>query len=141
MIRIIIVAAALLCALSAPARAHTIRAMVGMAALTAGVPENIAHAVIRQESGYNPYLRGAAGEWGLGQIKCQTARSVGFRGACRALADPATNLRFSFAYLKLALDRGGAGCAGVSLYQRGVYGRPSCSRYGRQVMARARTRA
>jgi len=137
----ILLAALALVALAQPARAENLRAMVDMAALTAGVPEDIAHAVIQIESGYKPYLRGAAGEWGLGQIKCQTARGVGFRGACHALADPATNLRFSFAYLRLALDRGGAGCAGVSLYQRGVYGRPSCSRYGRQVMARVRTRA
>jgi soluble lytic murein transglycosylase-like protein len=73
----------------------------------------------------------------MGQIKCPTARSLGFAGPCGLLADPATNLRFAMAYLRLALDRGGHGCAGVSLYQRGLYGRLSCSSYGRQVMARA----
>jgi soluble lytic murein transglycosylase-like protein len=113
--------------------------MVDSAALSAGVPASIAHAVIRQESNYNPQLRGRAGEWGIGQIKCQTARSVGFSGSCGALADPATNLRYSMAYLHLALNRGGPGCAGVSLYQRGVFGRASCSGYGRQVMARVRS--
>jgi hypothetical protein len=135
MIRILL-AAALFCVPFVSARAHDLRGLVSAAALTAGVPEDIAHAVIRIESGYNPYARGAAGEWGLGQIKCQTARSVGFRGGCALLADPATNLRFSFAYLRLALDRGGRGCAGVSLYQRGLFGRASCSSYGRRVMMR-----
>lgn len=115
----------------------SVHALVSSAALSAGVPAHIAHAVIRQESNYNPHLRGRAGEWGIGQIKCQTARSVGFAGSCDQLADAATNLRYSFAYLRLALDRGGAGCAGVSLYQRGIHGRASCSGYGRQVMARA----
>lgn len=117
--------------------AGNIRQMVDVAASAAGVPSMIAHAVIQQESKYNPSLRGRAGEYGIGQIKCQTARSVGFSGSCGQLLDAATNLTFSMRYLRLALDRGGAGCAGVSLYQRGIYGRASCSGYGRQVMARA----
>jgi hypothetical protein len=114
-----------------------LRSLVDQAAAAAGVPAHLAHAVIRQESDYNPALRGSAGEWGIGQIKCPTARSVGFSGSCGQLADAATNLRYSMAYLRLALDRGGRGCAGVSLYQRGVFARPGCSGYGRQVMARA----
>jgi soluble lytic murein transglycosylase-like protein len=113
------------------------RSLVDAAATSAGVPAHIARAVVRHESNYNPRLRGRAGEWGLGQIKCQTARSVGFAGPCIALFDPATNLRFSMAYLRLALNRGGAGCAGISLYQRGIGSRPACSAYGRAVMARA----
>lgn len=120
-----------------PARAADLRALVDQAAVAAGIPAAIAHAVIAQESGYRPALRGAAGEWGLGQIKCRTAHGVGFRGACGQLADPATNLRFSFAYLRQALALGGAGCVGVSLYQSGLGGRRGCSSYGRRVMARA----
>jgi hypothetical protein len=111
--------------------------LVDQAAASAGVPVRIAHAVIWTESGYRPDLRGSAGEWGIGQIKCATARSVGFQGSCGQLADAATNLKFAMAYLRLALDRGGHGCAGVSLYQRGIFGRPACSSYGREVMARA----
>jgi soluble lytic murein transglycosylase-like protein len=122
---------------ASPAIASDIRMMVDAAAFSAGVPKNIAHAVIRQESNYNPRLRGRAGEWGLGQIKCQTARSVGFGGLCGALADAVTNLRYSMAYLRLALERGGQGCGGVTLYNRGLGARVSCSSYGRQVMARA----
>lgn len=111
--------------------------LVDIAALAAGVPSALAHGIIRTESNYNPSLRGRAGEYGIGQIKCQTARSVGFVGDCRQLFDASTNLTYSMRYLRLALDRGGHGCAGVSLYQRGIYGRASCSGYGRMVMARA----
>ncbi|MES2671641.1 MAG: lytic transglycosylase domain-containing protein [Pseudomonadota bacterium] len=136
MLRSMIAAALVLAALPLPSRAQDMRGLVDAAAFAAGVPQHLAHAVIRQESNYNPHLRGRAGEWGIGQIKCATARSVGFAGACSQLADAATNLRYSMKYLRLALDRGGSGCAGVSLYQRGIYGRASCSGYGRQVMAR-----
>jgi hypothetical protein len=128
--------AALACAcLVAPARAD-IRAMVDAAADSAGVPRAIAHAIVRQESNYRPGAYNA-GAIGLGQILCGTARGVGFRGGCSELYDPATNLRWSMRYLRLALDRGGEGCAGVSLYQTGIYRRPHCSAYGRQVMGRA----
>lgn len=131
-------AALLLCLTAAGAGAQNISAMVTMAAFSAGVPASIAHAVVRHESNYRPGLRGRAGEYGLGQIKCQTARGVGFSGSCSALADPATNLTYSMRYLAQALRKGGAGCAGVSLYQSGTGARPHCSAYGRQVMARAR---
>jgi soluble lytic murein transglycosylase-like protein len=53
--------------------------------------------------------RGRAGEWGLGQIKCPTARKVGFAGSCGQLADAAINLRYAMAYPRRALDRGGQG--------------------------------
>jgi len=114
-----------------------VRSLVTAAAAAAGVPTHIAHAVVRVESGYRASLRGAAGEWGLGQIKCQTARGVGFAGACGGLADAATNLRYAMAYLATALRKGGAGCSGVSLYQTGTGRAPHCSGYGRRVMAAA----
>ena len=116
---------------------QAMRALVDAAAFAAGVPLAIAHAVIVQESGYRPHLRGAAGEYGIGQVKCQTAREVGFSGPCAALLDPQTNLSASMKYLRRALDRGGSGCAGVTLYNTGIYARPHCSAYGRAVMARA----
>lgn len=110
--------------------------MVDQAAHSAGVPARIARAVVRHESGFNPNLRGRAGEWGLGQIFCSTARGEGFTGPCAALRDPQTNLTFSMKYLRRALDKGGAGCAGVSLYQTGVGARPRCTAYGRAVQQR-----
>jgi hypothetical protein len=116
-----------------------LRDLVTAAAGAAGVPVAIAHGVVKVESGYRPHIRGAAGEWGMGQIKCPTARSVGFSGPCNELARPETNLRFSMAYLRLALDRGGTSCGGVSLYNRGIHARPVCTGYGRRVMANARS--
>lgn len=117
------------------APAEAVRALVSAAASAAGIPAALAHAVVRVESGYRASLRGSAGEWGLGQIKCATAREVGFGGRCGDLAQPETNLRFSMAYLRRALDRGGSGCAGISLYNRGLYARPACTGYGRRVLA------
>jgi soluble lytic murein transglycosylase-like protein len=111
------------------------RGMVFAEAARTGVPPTIAVAVVRVESNFNPRARGRAGEWGLMQIKCQTARGVGFSGRCAALADPQTNVTYGMRYLALALKRGGPGCAGVSLYQSGIYARPRCSPYGRRVMA------
>lgn len=119
-----------------PALATDFHGLVSQAALEAGVPDHIAHAVIRHESRYNPraYNRGAMG---MGQILCRTAHGIGFRGHCSGLYEPATNLRWSMKYLASALRRGGAGCSGISLYQTGIHRRPHCSAYGRAVMARA----
>lgn len=114
------------------------RSRVTLAAISAGVPVNIADAVVRVESGYNPRAMSASGAYGLGQVLCSTARRIGFSGPCSELRDPDVNLRYAMAYLRLALDRGGAGCAGVSLYNRGVAARPVCTGYGRMVLALAR---
>lgn len=119
-----------------PENSFAVARLVDAAARDAGVPVHIAHAVVRYESNYNPDRRGRAGEWGLGQIKCETARGVGFKGACDALADAETNLMYSMRYLRAALDRGGYNCAGVSLYQSGARV-PHCSPYGRRIMALA----
>lgn len=130
--------AAVAATITTAVHAQGLHSMVSAAAWSEGVPEHIAHAVIRHESNYQPHLRGRAGEWGMGQIKCQTARGVGFAGSCAELRHPETNLRYSMKYLAEALRRGGSGCAGVSLYQMGVYARPRCTRYGQQVMGRVR---
>lgn len=114
----------------------TYQGLVDRAASAAGVPIRLARAVIRHESNFNPRLRGRAGEYGLGQIKCPTARGLGFSGSCSALFDPSTNLRWSMAYLKLAIEKGGPGCSGLSLYQQGIGAHPHCTHYGRQVLAR-----
>lgn len=115
----------------------SVHALVSAIAQREGVPLHLAHGVVRTESNYNPraYNQGTIG---LGQIKCQTARGMGFAGACSDLYDPATNLKWSMRYLRLALDRGGESCAGVSLYQTGIYARPRCSAYGSLVLSRAR---
>lgn len=100
------------------------------------VPKSFALALVKVESNYNPKTRGAHGEYGLGQIKCSTARSVGFNGKCSQLLDVSTNLEYSMRYLKLALNRAnGNTCHAATLYNRGLDNRPSSSKYCRVVMA------
>jgi soluble lytic murein transglycosylase-like protein len=107
--------------------------LVDQAAQLAGVPIAIARAIVRHESGFNPAARSPAGAIGLGQILFGTARSLGYAGTRAGLYDPHVNLKFSMRYLRMALDRGGHGCAGLSLYERGIYARLSCTTYGRNV--------
>ncbi len=115
-------------------KAGSIHALVTQVAERKGVPVSIAHAVVRKESNYNPVLRGRAGEWGLTQIKCPTARGLGFSGDCSRLADPETNLVWGLEHLRRAIARGGPGCVGVALHQAGLYARLRCTSYGASVM-------
>lgn len=92
-----------------------IRALVSRAAAEHRVPDAVAHALVKRESGYNWRAVGSAGEIGLVQIKLATARGLGFRGTREALFEPATNLRYGMRYARMALDRGG-----IRYYQRGV---------------------
>ena len=87
-------------------RSPAIVAKVKAHARAAGVPVSTAMAIVHQESGFRPHVTGGAGEIGLMQLKCQTARGIGFSGSCKALYDPDTNLRFGMKYLRKALNRG-----------------------------------
>ena len=93
------------------------------------------NAIIKVESNYNPRMRGRHGEYGLGQIKCQTAKSVGFKGYCDQLYDPETNLEYSLRYLKKALERvNGNQCYAASLYNTGFGVKPRKSVYCDKVL-------
>ena len=100
-------------------------------AARAGVPVRVALAIVRQESGFNPRARGRAGEIGLMQLKCTTARGMGYRGSCAGLYAVNTNLTYGMRYLKKALRRGSVG-----YYNAGVGAKrlPAGARkYARQV--------
>lgn len=100
----------------------------------AAAPARVVDAIIHVESGGNPDARGRHGEIGLMQIKCRTARSVGFRGPCARLYDHALNRRYGTAYLDLCIARAGNLWDGVSRYQRGAYARVTgCTDYCRRV--------
>ena len=71
-----------------------------------GIPPELAFAVVKVESRYNPRARGA-GVYGLSQIKPATARSLGFAGSASDLLDPDTNLTYGMKYLKGAWEKGG----------------------------------
>ena len=61
-----------------------------------GVPTWFALRIAKVESGYNPNTRGAAGEYGVYQMKCATAKGIGFSGNCAELLNASTNVRVRF---------------------------------------------
>jgi len=80
--------------------------LIAQAADDNEIPRELAYAVVRVESHYNPRARGS-GVYGLSQIKPATARGLGFSGPAEALLDPETNLRYGMRYLKGAWEQGG----------------------------------
>ncbi len=106
-------------ALAAPAGSEGIKAIVARHAAANGVPFSLADAVVRIESRYNP--RAAhAGNFGLMQIRHQTARGMGYSGGAGGLLDAETNVRYGMKYLALAYKMaGGDTCRTVMKYQSG----------------------
>jgi soluble lytic murein transglycosylase-like protein len=103
-----------------------------------GVPVELANAVIRYESNYNPRVTGRAGEIGLMQIKLQTARGIGYRGSRKGLYDPATNIAWGMKYLGQAVRlAGGSQCGTLSRYNAGLFTRRLVPSYCRQVIAKS----
>lgn len=86
------------------ARQSSVVSMIQQMAPSAGVPTWFALRIARVESNYNPALRGAAGEYGVFQIKCPTARGIGYGGPCSGLADARTNVRWGLKHLSLAIN-------------------------------------
>jgi soluble lytic murein transglycosylase-like protein len=64
-----------------------------------GLPPEVADAVTRVESAYEPSAVGAAGERGLMQVMPPTATMLGFKGNAAELADPEINIRYGVEYL------------------------------------------
>jgi hypothetical protein len=91
-------------------------------AKTYGVPVDLAHAVVRVESNFNPKAHGSAGEIGLMQIKPATARMMGYRGTAKGLYDPETNIKFGMKYLAMAHDLGGGTTCGTILKYNAGHG-------------------
>lgn len=103
------------------------------------VPTALAHAIVTKESGYNPRAV-SRGNYGLGQIRCSTARGLGFTGSCRDLLDPNINLTYSMSYLREALDKSrGDWCKAATLYNRGINATPRSSAYCRQIIQLTRS--
>jgi len=63
------------------------------------LPVSLVNRVVARESRFNPaaYHRG---NWGLMQIKAETARRMGYRGPASGLLDPDTNLKYAVKYLR-----------------------------------------
>src|SRR4051794_28203878 len=110
-------------------------AMIARHAAANGLPVELVHRVVKRESGYNPRAS-SRGNFGLMQIRYQTARGVGYGGSAAGLLDPETNLTYAVKYLAGAYRAaGGNSGRAVSLYASGYHGR------GVQVARRARVPA
>jgi soluble lytic murein transglycosylase-like protein len=96
-----------------------IQALVARHAAANGVPVELAAAVVRVESRFNPRARNGANV-GLTQISTSTARAMGYRGPVEGLYDADTNLRYGIRYLAEAYRlAGGDTCRTVLKYQAG----------------------
>jgi soluble lytic murein transglycosylase-like protein len=85
-----------------------------------GVPTELAMAVVRIESNFQPMAKGSAGEIGLMQIKPATAKLMGYRGRASGLYDPETNIRYGMKYLAGAHELGdGKLCRTILKYNAG----------------------
>lgn len=124
--------------LTSVGRASPLRELAAKHAAANGVPFALAHAVIMIESKYAARVA-HAGNYGLMQIRAQTARGMGFSGSAAGLLDPETNLRFGMKYLGLAyrLARGDT-CGTLMRYQSGV-GTTRMSASNRAYCAHARS--
>ncbi len=122
MIRLVLACAALACALPASASDRAaIDALVAQHARAHGVPEALVHRIIQRESGYNPRAS-SRGNLGLMQIRYDTARGMGYRGAASGLLDANTNLTYAVPYLANAFRvAGGSHDRAISLYAGGYY--------------------
>lgn len=99
-----------------------------------GIPVEIAHAVVRHESGYNARATGRAGEVGLMQIKLQTARGIGYKGTRQQLYDPETNITWGMKYLGEARRlAGGDECGMLSRYNGGLATKKKIRSYCRNI--------
>lgn len=117
---------------------NTTSRIVARKATEHNIPVAFALGVVKVESDFDPNLRGTHGEYGLGQIKCGTARDVGFKDNCKKLLDTETNLEYSFRYLKLAIEKAdGNLCHAATLYNAGLNAAPRNSHYCRMVLAAA----
>jgi soluble lytic murein transglycosylase-like protein len=68
-----------------------------------GVPTWFALRIAKVESGYNPRARGGVGEIGVFQLKCATAKGIGYRGSCKGLYDAHANVQYGLKHLSLAI--------------------------------------
>ena len=70
-----------------------------------GVPTWFALRIAHVESNYNAHMRGSHGEYGVFQMKCATAKDIGFRGNCDALLDARTNIQWGLRHLAIAIGK------------------------------------
>jgi soluble lytic murein transglycosylase-like protein len=116
-----------------PAPANTTDAMLDAAAKQHGVPAHLVRGVAWVES--RKRCGAKNGQYrGIMQVGRAAAREVGVPYPFRSCRD---EIEAGVRYLKVAISKGGEGCAGVSLYQSGHGKKPRCTNYGKKVMRAA----
>lgn len=104
--------------------------MVRQSASAHGVPQAVAIAIVRQESGGRCHPGGVGG---IMQVLPRTARAMGVQGnSCAA------SLEAGMRYLAQIVHAHGTSCAALSLYNVGAAARPHCTAYGRNILRLAR---
>lgn len=81
---------------------NALDALIARHAAAQGVPQSLLRRVIKKESTFNPRLI-HAGNYGLMQIRLETAREMGYRGDATGLLDADTNMTYAVKYLAGAL--------------------------------------
>lgn len=84
------------------------------------VPTELILAVIEVESNFDINALGRDGEYGLMQILCPTAQSLGFQGSCYDLFNPYVNVYYGTKYLSNQYSRYGDWSKAISAYNAGV---------------------
>lgn len=98
-----------------------INALVQKYAAIYQMPEDLIHRVIKRESTYNPAAY-SKGNYGLMQIRFNTARGLGYKGEPEGLFDAETNMKYAVRYLRgawLVADKDHDHA--IRLYSRGYY--------------------
>ncbi len=116
-----------------------LRSRIAAQAKAAGLPPELAEAVIRHESRFNPKVRGRHGEIGLMQIKPQTARALGYTGTAAGLYDVDTNLKWGMAYLAGAYKLAGGDTCGTILRYNAGHGATRMNRTSRAYCSEVTT--
>ncbi|ASY63716.1 Soluble lytic murein transglycosylase-related regulatory protein [Sinorhizobium sojae CCBAU 05684] len=86
-----------------------------------GLPVELVHRVVKRESNYNPRAY-SKGNYGLMQIRYNTAKGLGYNGPADGLFDAETNLKYATRYLRgawMVADNQHDGA--VRLYASGYY--------------------
>ena len=116
-----------------------LRSRIAAHAKAAGLPPELAEAVVRHESRFNPKARGRHGEIGLMQIKPQTARGLGYSGTAAGLYDVETNLKWGMAYLAGAYKLAGGDTCGTILRYNAGHGATRMNRTSRAYCSEVTT--
>lgn len=100
--------------------ASGVRALIARKAAEHGIPAALADAVARVESRYNPRAS-HAGNFGLMQIRLQTAKGEGYSGGAGGLLHAETNAHYGIKHLARAYRMaGGDVCGTIMRYQSGL---------------------